>query len=266
MSVAPARASFRSRLRAGEKLIGAFVKTPAISTVEILGGAGLDFIVIDQEHAPLDRAAIDAMIPAAQWSGLAPLVRVSGPVQDNILSALDCGATGVLVPHVSSAARAAEVARLCHYGPGGRGYSGSVRAAGYGTTGLTDHLATCAETVTLVAQIEDREAIDGIDAIAATAGVDALFLGMGDLTVSLGESDANAPVVRRAGERIAAAARKAGKPACAMVTSRAEAEPLLALGVTAFIVSTDQGLLRRGAALAVNDFADFRTDGVELRT
>lgn len=259
------RAGFRARLHAREKLIGAFVKTPAISTVEILGGTGLDFVVIDQEHAPLDRAAIDGLIPAARWSGLAPLVRVSGPVQDNILSALDGGAAGVLVPHVNSAARASEVARACHYGPGGRGFSGSVRAAGYGAAKLGDHLADCAENVTLIAQIEDGEALGEVDAIAATEGVDAVFLGLGDLTVSLGETDVTAPAVQRAAERIAAAARKAGKPACAMAASRAAAEPLLALGVSAFIIGTDQGFLGNGAKLAVTDFADLRTSSMERR-
>ncbi len=254
MNVQMNLASFRRRLLRRDRLIGAFVKTPAISTVEILGGAGLDFIIIDQEHAPLDRAAIDMLVPAAHWSGLAPLVRIGGPVPDAILSALDCGATGVLVPHVCDASQASAIVRASHYGPGGRGYSNSSRAAGYGTARTVDHLADCAESVTVIAQIEDREALDDIDGIAATNGIDALFLGLADLTISLGETEHSAPLVTQAVSRIANAARKACKPFCVVTSSRTDANAFLKLGASLFVVLSDQGYLRNGATQAMQDF------------
>ena len=255
MNRAAAHASFRRRLCARDRLIGTFVKTPAISTVEILGGAGLDFIVIDQEHAPLDRATIDMLIPAALWSGLAALVRITGPTTDAILSALDSGATGVLVPHVSSAAKAAEVARASCYVPGGRGFSNSVRAAGYGAVNMADHVAAAAKTVTVIAQIEDGEALDEVDAIAATDGIDALFIGLADLTLSLGEAEPSAPAVADAAARIAAAARAANKPFCVVSAGRDEAVPFLRLGASMFVVASDQSYLRSGAVRAVREFA-----------
>lgn len=255
MNGAAAHAGFRRRLCARSRLTGAFVKTPAISTVEILGGAGLDFVIIDQEHAPLDRAVIDMLIPAALWSGLAALVRITGPTTDAILSALDSGATGVIVPHVSSAAKAAEVARASCYMPGGRGFSNSARAGGYGIVGMADHVAAAARTVTVIAQIEDGEALDEIDAIAATDGIDALFIGLADLTVSLGEADPSAPAVAHAAKRIATAARNAGKPFCVVAVSRAEAMPFLRLGASMFVLGSDQSYLRNGAAQAVREFA-----------
>ena len=255
MSEPSAHAAFRSRLIAGERLIGTFVKTPAISTVEILGGAGLDFVVIDQEHAPLDRASIDMLIPAARWSGLAALVRISGPAPDAILSALDSGATGVLVPHVSSAAKAAEMVRASSYRPNGRGFSNSVRAADYGALKLPEHVAASAKAVVVIAQIEDREALDEIDAIAATEGIDALFIGLADLTVSFGVIDMAAPVVVQATRRIAAAARAAGKPLCVVAATSADAAPFADLGASVFVSMSDQGYLRKAAIGAVEDFA-----------
>ena len=103
--------TLRRRLLAREHLIGTFVKTPTTHATEILGALGFDFVVIDEEHAPFDRMAIDAALLAARAAGTAALVRVQSAT--SILSVLDCGATGVLVPHVASAARAREVAATC---------------------------------------------------------------------------------------------------------------------------------------------------------
>ena len=263
MNIPSAHTLFRSRLHARDRLVGTFVKMPAIPTVEILGSAGLDFIIIDQEHAPLDRATIDMLIPVARWSGLAALVRIAGPAPDAILSALDSGATGVLVPHVCNAGQAAQIVRASHYGPGGRGYSGSVRAAGYGTAKLADHIAASAETVTVIAQIEDREALDEIDGIAATEGIDALFIGLADLTISLGETDSSAPAVARAAERIAGAALAADKPVCMVAADGVEAASFQRLGASVFVVLSDQGYLRQGAMQAVSDFANLKPISLE---
>src|SRR5262245_46031206 len=106
MSASPA--SFRKRLLAREPLIGTFLKTPTGHATEIIGEAGFDFVVIDQEHAPFDRTTSDIALLAARSVRIPALVRVPGP--EAILSVLDCGATGVLVPHVSSVEFARKVA------------------------------------------------------------------------------------------------------------------------------------------------------------
>src|SRR5262249_55429665 len=93
-------ASFRQRLIAREPLIGTFLKTPTSHGTEIIGDAGFDFVVIDQEHAAFDRTTSDVALLAARAARIPALVRVPGP--DAILSVLDCGAAGVLIPHVSS--------------------------------------------------------------------------------------------------------------------------------------------------------------------
>ena len=96
-----------------EHLVGTFVKTPTSHATEIVGALGFDFVVIDQEHGPFDRTSTDVALLAARALGVPALVRVGGP--DAILSVLDCGAMGVLVPHVASAAYAREVAAACRY-------------------------------------------------------------------------------------------------------------------------------------------------------
>ena len=105
--------AFRRRLAAGELLLGTFVKTPTGHATEILGDLGYDFVVIDAEHAPFDRVATDAALLAAKAARCASLVRVQSASPWHLLSALDCGATGVLVPHVMTATQARDVARAC---------------------------------------------------------------------------------------------------------------------------------------------------------
>src|SRR6478752_6865765 len=242
----------RSRLLAREHLIGTFVKTPTTHATEILGALGFDFVVIDEEHAPFDRMATDAALLAARAVGTAALVRVSSAT--SILSVLDCGATGVLVPHVASAARAREVAATCRYQGGRRGYSGSPRHAGYGATGMWKTVEAADAATTVITQIEDPEALDEIDA---------LFIGRGDLAVALGAKSSDAPEVRGAVERIGKAARAAGKPVCVFVGGQAEASWLRDQGATAFVVASDQSFMRKAAAQAL---AEIRSLGAPANT
>lgn len=252
MSVTETR-SFRQRLLAGERLVGTFLKTPTSHATEIVAALGFDFVVIDQEHAPFDRTTTDIALMAARGANVPALVRVSGP--DAILSVLDGGATGLLIPHVASAAYAREVAALCRY-RAGRGYATSTRAGGYTAVPMWQHIKASDEAITVVAQIEDRAALDEIDAIAAVDGIDSFFVGRGDLTAAFGDPTPNPPAVRAAVETIAAAARKANKPVSVYVGGRPEAEWLRDVGATTFILNSDQGFLRQAAAKGLADMRE----------
>ena len=237
--------SFRQRMLAGDKLVGTFLKTPTSHATEIVAALGFDFVVIDQEHSPFDRTTTDIALMAARGSNIPALVRVSGP--DAILSVLDCGATGMLIPHVRSAAYAREVAALCRYS-GGRGFATSTRAGGYTAVPMWKHIRASDDAVTVIAQIEDPEALDEIDAIAAVEGIDSLFIGRGDLTAAFRDETPNPPAVRAAVEKISAAARKVNKPVSVYVGGRPDAEWLQSQGATTFICNSDQGFLRQAAA------------------
>ena len=254
----PAPESFRQRLRAREPLLGTFIKTPTIHTAEVIGAVGFDFIVIDQEHAPFDRVATDAILCAARAAGIAALVRVRSSSASEILGPLDDGAQGILVPHVSTVATARSIATASHYRGGNRGFSNSPRAGRYGGAGVWEHIDACDALTTVVAMIEDPEAVQNIDAIAAVEGIDAFFIGRGDLTVSLGAPGPDAPSVREVVERIAAAGRAREKAIC-VHTGRLDVNEmcwLRGLGVTAFVVSSDQGLLRTAASQVLGEFKE----------
>ncbi|MFC5499269.1 HpcH/HpaI aldolase/citrate lyase family protein [Caenimonas terrae] len=240
---------FRDRLRRGDTLVGSFVKTPTLHATEILAQVGYDFVVIDAEHAPLDRSHIDVMLYAARAGGIAGLVRV--PAISDILSALDCGAVGVLVPHVDSPERAREAAAASRYRNGRRGYSGATRSSNYGGGSVWSNVDAQDAQTTVIAMIEDPQAVEQIEAIAAVDGIDAFFIGRGDLTVAYGAGRADDPVIVDAVRRISDAGRAAGKAVVVMVNGPEEAAGFEAMGASAFIVSTDQGLLRRAATAAL---------------
>ena len=108
--------TLKKRLAQKELIVGTFVKTPAPIVVEVLARTALDCVCLDAEHAPFDRGSLDLCLMAARAGGMASLVRVASAAPEHILNALDCGATGVLVPHVRSAAEAEAVVRSVHYG------------------------------------------------------------------------------------------------------------------------------------------------------
>jgi 2-keto-3-deoxy-L-rhamnonate aldolase RhmA len=240
--------SFRDRLRAGDLLSGTWVKTPHPHVVEVLALSPLDCLVLDAEHAPFDRGSLDACIMAARAGGKPVLVRPASSSHEHILNALDCGADGVIVPHVRSAAEAREIVRACHYVPGGRGFAGSTRSAGYTTLGMAKH-REAAKDVVVIAQIEDVEAVDAIAEIAAVEGIDALFIGRADLTISYAADTPDDAVVVAAVDRICAAGKAAARTV-GMFLGRVGDVPLWrSKGASLFILQSDHDFLLKGAAV-----------------
>jgi 2-keto-3-deoxy-L-rhamnonate aldolase RhmA len=249
-------ATFRERFLRREALLGTFIKTPTPHTMEVVAGAGLHFAIIDQEHGPFDRVSTDLALLAARAAQMPALVRVPSADPAAILAALDDGATGVLVPHIASAESARAVVASARYGGGRRGFSNTTRAGRYGDASIWDHVHAADAATVVLAAIEDPEALDRLDDIAKVAGLDGFFIGRGDLTVSLGAETPLAPAVRGAAEAIASAALAQGKPVCAHVggLNVEEIGWLQDIGVSLFVVASDQGLLRSAARTLLADF------------
>lgn len=242
--------NLKRRLAAGELLVGTFIKTPSPIVIEVLGFSPLDCLCLDAEHAPFDRSAIDGCVMAARAAGMDVLVRVPSAAPEHILNALDCGATGVVVPHVRSAQEAREAVRASHYRQG-RGYAGSSRAAGYTTRPMPEHIAASAARTVVVIQIEDPEAIDVIDEIAAVEGVDAMFVGRADLTVAYGLANQDDPRVLDAVEAVCAAGQRHGRPVGMFVARVDDVPGWIDKGARLFLLSSDHNFLLAGAAALV---------------
>lgn len=235
-----------STTHSSTRQIGTFVKTGAPQIVEILGGAGLHFVVVDAEHAPFDRGTLDIMVIAARSVNLPLFVRIPDMKAATIQSVLDIGASGLLVPQVNSAEEARALVARTRFIDGQRGYSSSPRFAGYGAMGMKKAVETGDGTV-IMCQIESRAGCACAQDIAAVDGVSGLFVGRADLALSFGLTDARAPEVMQATLEVLDIARRAGKTPGVAAGEVGECAEFEQMGATWFVIGSDQSLLRKGA-------------------
>ena len=237
---------FRKRLRDGQPQIGTFVKTPSSIIADVLGYSDLDVVCIDTEHAPFGRLELDLCLGAFRAADMPSLVRIADDSPREIRNALDSGATGIVVPHVTTAEQAAAIVKAAHFGDGGRGYAGSTRAAEFTNKNRADHIADSREQTTVIVQIEDIAALTNVAEIAAVDGVDCLFIGRADLAVAMqkGVSDVE---VMEAVRKICADA-SAAPPAVGMFTPNIDELPdWLEAGASLFLLSSDHSMMLAGA-------------------
>ncbi len=243
MSALEIQQKLRQRIRAAEPTLGVFVKTPAPQLIEALGGCGLDFVALDAEHGPFGAAELDHCILAGRSVDLPVLVRIRTPSPGSILEVLDMGAAGIIAPHVCTAEAANALAAACRYS-GGRGFTGSSRAAEYGRIDGAIFRKASDQAVIFVAQIEDSEGVDNVAAIAAVDAVDALLIGRADLAVSLDVSGPDDAAVGRAVAEVLEVAKQHKKTTALFVNDETEVADFQQQGASFFIASTDQQLLR----------------------
>lgn len=231
------------------RTVATFIKTDSPQVVEVLGLCGLDYAVLDAEHAPFDRQTMDRMVFAARAVGLPLLVRVPDHRDATILSVLDLGAHGIVAPHVDSAEVAANVVAAARFVGGRRGLSLSARFGGYGSRSRAEAVAE-ADRSLVVCQIESAAAVEAVAAIAAVPGVGGLLIGRADLAMSMGVDGPRHPQVLAAVNRVLAVAQAQRLPVVVAVGAEgadAEVAEFAARGAQSFIVGSDQSLLRLAA-------------------
>ena len=200
-------------LREGGLALGTYVggiADPQI--VELIGHAGYDAAFIDMEHTSFDLRDVQLMVLAAERVGITPIVRTPGFDPAFILRLLDMGVQGIQVPHINDARAARAAVAAVRYAPlGDRGMAGASRASDYGKIPLAEHMAQSNREITLAVMVEDLPALDEIDAIAATEGLDIVAVGPSDMSRALGVGGtADHPKLRAAVDRVAEAVRKGG--------------------------------------------------------
>jgi 4-hydroxy-2-oxoheptanedioate aldolase len=229
----------RSRLRAPEQLIAAWLDLGSPASAELAAAAGFDAVIVDLEHGAGDEAAARGQIAAA---GAPVLVRTpDGGTQAGRM--LDAGAAGVIFPRVASAAEARELAQAIRYA-GRRGVSPFARSNRWGAGGGAWREEADAGVACLI-QIERASALDEAEAIAAIAEVDALYMGPADLSNDLGlPADLRDPGLRAAAERIARAAGDHGKGAAIHLPGPELAGDVRAIGFSFLTCTFESQLLR----------------------
>ncbi|MEP3274930.1 MAG: aldolase/citrate lyase family protein [Stappiaceae bacterium] len=242
----------KERMKAGEILAGTFIKTPAHEIIEVFAKSRMDFLTLDAEHASFDRRGMDVCLAVARALSFPALVRVPAGTPSEILKALDAGATGIVVPHVNSVEKARAVVQASHFGHGGRGFAGSTRWAGYATRPMADVLDQSARETVVIVQIEEPEAVEAAEEIAALEGVDGLFVGPADLAVCYGVTDPAGKEVRDAMRHVANATQKHNKTLMTFAPNAAACKELQEIGVTMFYVASEHSFMLSVA----NDTAD----------
>lgn len=176
---------FRSRLLNGETVVGTFQLLDSAMVSEMVGVAGMDFVVYDQEHGPLTAETTLELAAAAQNRGVAPIVRVRSNEEAEIQRALDIGSAGVQVPQVESEADAQAAVDAARFDPlGSRGLSQYVRAGDY--WGSSTYTEDQNDDIVLIVQVEGERGVENVEDILSVEGIDAVFLGPYDLSQSLG--------------------------------------------------------------------------------
>jgi 2-keto-3-deoxy-L-rhamnonate aldolase RhmA len=234
--------------------IGTFMKIPAVETVEIVKLAGFDFIVLDAEHALLSLSDLNHMILAARALGISPVVRVPDHGYGDVQRILDAGAAGLFFPHVADRAECEQVIRQASHPPyGTRGAGGGMRAGNWGVAGRASagrasasYVKDGVDKVMRIPMIEERVAVDNADEILAVEGVDGVFIGPGDLSMTMGMKATDAEV-QSAIEEVRKKAKAAQVPVGTVAAGAAGARRLIEKGYDFILVSNDTGMLAKAA-------------------
>lgn len=243
------------RLRAGETVFSGWCTLASPIVAETVAREGFAAVTLDQQHGLWDTASILAGIAALHHAGAAPVVRVSLGDFGFVSRALDFGAEAIIAPMINSAADARRFAAVAKYPPLGERSWGPQRAMSLqGQRVAIDYLRDANSGTLTLAMIETPQALEQVDAIAATPGIDALFVGPYDLSTSLSggkAQDTDAPEVDKAIDRICAAAVKAGKIPGIYCRDPERALAMSKRGFKFLTVGSDQGLVREAAAAQV---------------
>lgn len=236
--------NLKDKMRNGDFCVGPFLKAGSPALIEVMGYAGLDFVLLDMEHGPPSYEALEHQILAAERVGIAPVVRVEAIAEWAIIRPLDKGAAGLLVPHVDSGPMAEDVLRFSRFAPEGeRGMDIYARAAQYSHLPKKDYLRKANADTLLVLQIEGAEGLRNLDAVLAVPGSDVIFVGPYDLSQSLGfPGEIDHPEVVRTVEQIVERVRKGGRHVGIYVDNVEAAKKWIRLGVQFIALSVDTAI------------------------
>jgi 2-keto-3-deoxy-L-rhamnonate aldolase RhmA len=239
------------RARGAKPPVGTWIVSASPMVAEAVGHAGFDWGVLDMEHAPLDLMPLVQLLQALAGTKMVPVVRVPWNEPVMVKRVLDAGAQTLLFPLIQSPEEAARAVAATRYPPeGGRGVSAMGRASCFGT--VPDYYRSANRGIGVVVQLETPQAIAQLEHIAAVPGVDALFVGPGDLAAAMGYlGQLTHPAVMALMVDAAGRARAVGKPIGTLGTTTEVVTRYRAAGYDFLAVASDLALLMQGAGAAV---------------
>jgi len=246
--------SFAERLRGGERLLAA---SATISPVlaELLGRSGFDWLFIDAEAFPLTMPEILELVRASELAGASPVVRMNNDDPSDIRQILDMGAAGVIIPLVKTAEQTRLIVEAARFAPqGNRGVTaGRSRGYGYGRN-AAEYVARANKETAVIVMVEERKGLSNVDEIAAVDGLDGIFVGPGDMAISLGcPNEPMHPDMRAAFAAIASAARSNDVALGTFPSSREMYDLCYEEGYRFFLAGLDTGFARNAAVARLDE-------------
>jgi 2-keto-3-deoxy-L-rhamnonate aldolase RhmA len=240
--------ALKNRLRSSrDPCFGTWISSSSVVCLDALNGVGFEWFMIDTEHSQVNPETLAAMVAVLAGGGPTPLVRVGNVDQYLIKQALDSGAHGILVPLVSTEAQAKAAVAFAKYPPDGVRGAAAAASSRYGTE-LASYLRNANAETFVGVQIETKEALDHLEAIASVDGVDMLFVGPTDLTLSLGLlDDRKNPRVRDAMRAVIETCERHGKVPGTLVIDAEEKRAAVDLGFRFISLASDVRFLLDGA-------------------
>jgi 4-hydroxy-2-oxoheptanedioate aldolase len=243
---------------AGRPTINGWLSIGNPFTAEIMAGQGYDSVTIDIQHGALDYSSVLPMLQAMRASGVVPMARVPWREPGIIMKALDAGALGIICPMINSSAEAADFVSYMRYPPAGQRSFGPTRA----TVAYGGYDVSANDEVLALAMIETRDGMERVDEIAATPGLDGIYIGPADLTLGT-QNGRLAPAFDREEEemialikRILAACKTNGIRACLHCGTPDYAARAIGWGFDMTTVSGDSRLLAAAASASVKKWRE----------
>lgn len=255
--------TIRQRLKDGETVFGMFYKLNSPLVTEIMGWAGLDFIVIDCEHSAIGYESVENVVRDSENVGMAAIVRVPSAQEEHIFHALDAGAAGVQIPNLTTVEQFRESVRMTKYYPDGcRGLSRQTRGCRFGfwDEKAKPYVEAANENSLVVVHIENKEMAAAAEEICQIPQIDVVFVGPADMSQSLGiPGKSTDPRVVEVAAQVLKTAEKYGKAGGINVTNKADMERYIDLGARYILYSSDTGLLVKGMKELAAQFAPYST-------
>ena len=247
----------------GEAVVNGWLAIPTGFTAEVMAHQGFDSLTDDMQHGVVDYQTAVAMLQGISTTGVMPLARVPWNDPARLMKILDAGAYGVICPMINTRAQAEALVAACKYAPRGYRSWGPVRASIYAGSDYGDHAN---DDLIVMPMIETAEAVKNIDEILSVPGVDAVYVGPSDLSLTLGckpRLDQTDPPVVEAQQRIVDACKRHGVVAGIHNATAAYALQMIAAGYQFVTLASDSRFL---AAKAAEEVAAVRKTGVKAGT
>lgn len=239
----------RSALRSGEPTFGVIVTMPSVQVVQTLASAGVDWIIIDMEHSPIDIDAAHALIASSGGTQLVPLVRLPWSHHWQAKTVLDLGAMGVAFPMICDAAQARTAVRSVRYPPDGDRMWGPFYAPMRMGQSMSEYIASANDALLAVITIEHPDAVQSIDEIMAVPGIDLAFIGPGDLAMAMGvPGQFDHPSFKKAVAEAEAGILRSKVPLGGVARTPEQAREMVDRGYKAIVFGFDWLLLQQSAS------------------